>query len=433
MPIAPGISAATLVNQPRAGRVLRTPVHDFQLRQRPFQLQPFMVAPVLPGDTLKNALVNYSALTDPIKNSLLGWWAEHWLFYVPFRAMPDSQHFQAMVLDPAFGELHADTDEPANTAYYHYHAADPSYVIQALTAVVEDWFRNEGETAADGLLDGVPQAGLMKKRWSSSMVLDSATAEPDTLPGQGDDDPNLDVIHGTGGATNFGGAYDAYQALVANQVLDITFEDWLRQYGVRMPRPQDDPKPEMLRYTKDWQFPGYVVDPTDGSQAAAVKWRGSLRADKDRKFKEPGVILGLSSFTPKVYYSTQKQVAIDSMKRSLDWLPAVLAEHAYTSMKLFTSDGAAAGNGPLGFTPSGDYWIDLRDLFVHGDQFVNFPLTDADKGFVALPGSDLKARFVSSADADALFSSASPANKIHQEGQARLSILSQVVDMTPNG
>lgn len=431
MATVPGIAAGQLIKLPSVGRKLRTPRHIWQTRQRPFQMQPFLVAPVLPGETMKNAFIQYSALTDPIKNPLLGWWLEHWLVYVPFRAMPDSQHLQDMVLDPAFGELNAAADEAASTKFYHYHAADPSYVMQALQAFIEAELRNEGETWLTGHLDNVPQIGIVDAGPFESMVLDATATEPDTLPGMGDDDGNLDVIHGSGGATNFSGAYDAYQALVAAKVLDITFEDWLKTYGVRMPKPNDEPVPEVLRYWKDWKLPGQTVDASDGSIAAAVKWRDDYRADKDRRFKEPGVILGVQCFTPKIFFKNQKQVTVDSLKRSLDWLPAVLAEHAYTSLKKFTSDGSTTGDGPLGFTPSGDHFIDIRDLFVNGDQFVNFALTETDANLFSLPAADLTTRWVTSADVDALFANAAPLNQVRTEGICRFGILGNIQDMTP--
>ena len=58
----------------RTGRVTRSPRHTFQLRHKPFLLQPFMFAPVLPGDTVKNMLLQARAVTSPIANPLVGWW-----------------------------------------------------------------------------------------------------------------------------------------------------------------------------------------------------------------------------------------------------------------------------------------------------------------------------------------------------------------------
>jgi len=42
---------------PRQGRWMRRPQHSFSLKSRPWRLDPFMIAPVLPGETLKNLLV----------------------------------------------------------------------------------------------------------------------------------------------------------------------------------------------------------------------------------------------------------------------------------------------------------------------------------------------------------------------------------------
>lgn len=431
--IVPGIPAYQVMEAPTVGRKPRAPVHDFNLRFRPFVLQPFMCAPVLPGDTLKNTLISYSAMTDPVKHPLIGWWYDCHVFYVPFRAMEFSQHLQDMVLDPAFGELNSAADVAADPDFYHAQATKPSFAHAATKAVVEEYFRHEGEDwLTNAHLDNVPQIGLTKKSAISSFILDSASSEPDLLPGTSDQDDNLDEILGSGLSATFAGAYDAYQALVAAQVVDITFEDWLTQYGVKLPTAHNDPKPERIGSYSDWKFPTKAVDQTDGSIASAIHWRDRIKFDKDRRFKEPGVIIGLMCATPKIYLRNQGEAAIDSLTRSLDWLPAVLGEHAFTSLKLFTSNGTNAGIGPLGFVPSADYWLDIRDLFVHGDQFVNFALTATDANIVALPTSAGRTRFVSSADADDLFAAASPANKIHAEGRCRLNILSQVTDMTPN-
>lgn len=426
--IVPGVPASAIIEAPTTARKPRAPVHDFNVRMRPFQLQPAVVAPVLPGDTLKNILCSYSAMTDPIKHPLIGWWFDWHYFYVPMRAMSIASHLETMVLDPAFGELNAAADVTGAFWLYHNHAGKPSFAYHALQSIVEEWFRNEGEDwLTNAHLDNVPQVGLKKKNALSSFILDSATGEPDTLPGTSDQDDNLDEILGSGLSATFAGAYDAYQALVAAQVVDITFDDWLKQYGVKLPTPHTDPRPQRLLSYSDWKFPTKAVDQTDGSIASAVHWRDRVKGDKDYRFKEPGIVLGLCCATPKVYLGEQETAASAFLTRSLDWLPAVLAQHEFTSMKLYT----AAGDGPLGVMAEG-YWLDIRDLFVHGDQYINFERTATDANLVALPNSSGKSRFVSSTDADNLFAAASPLNKVHVEGRCRLSFLSSVVDMTPN-
>lgn len=74
----------------RSDRRARRPQHTFNIRWRPFQIQPFVLAPVLPGETLKNALIQAQIWSDPLgvamKNS--GWWLECFLFYVKHRDLP---------------------------------------------------------------------------------------------------------------------------------------------------------------------------------------------------------------------------------------------------------------------------------------------------------------------------------------------------------
>ena len=67
------------------GRVQRRPKHKFALRHRPFVIQPFMIAPVLPGETLKMAMIQSWAVTDPLASPLIGWTLEHSIFYVKIR------------------------------------------------------------------------------------------------------------------------------------------------------------------------------------------------------------------------------------------------------------------------------------------------------------------------------------------------------------
>ena len=75
------------VARPYAGvkRVQRAPAHPFSLKTRPFQIQPFLISPVLPGETLTNLVHQSRTVTKPIKDPLLGWWTEHYYFYVRLR------------------------------------------------------------------------------------------------------------------------------------------------------------------------------------------------------------------------------------------------------------------------------------------------------------------------------------------------------------
>ena len=76
------MTALSVVDLPRQGRVSRRPEHTFHLRFRPFQIQPCLIAPVLPGETMKQAQVQVRAVADPIRNPLVGWWTSWMRFCI---------------------------------------------------------------------------------------------------------------------------------------------------------------------------------------------------------------------------------------------------------------------------------------------------------------------------------------------------------------
>ena len=60
----------TLLSAPPTDRVGRYPKHTFQVKELAFTAQPFMLARVLPGETLQNIFFEARVITDPILNSL---------------------------------------------------------------------------------------------------------------------------------------------------------------------------------------------------------------------------------------------------------------------------------------------------------------------------------------------------------------------------
>ena len=96
-------------------RKMRAPHTNFHIKTRPWQIQPFCIFPVLPGETMQNAMWKSRVVSDPVKNRLIGWWKEYYLFYVRFRDLVDNDDFKKIFTDPE-----------ANLATY-YSAADPKY------------------------------------------------------------------------------------------------------------------------------------------------------------------------------------------------------------------------------------------------------------------------------------------------------------------
>lgn len=399
---------------PSMGRKIRRPQHPFQLETRPFQIQPFLIAPVLPGETLKNLLLQARVVSDPIKNKLIGWWQEYYIFYVKHRDLHERDTMVDLMINPD-GNL-SSLNAAASTPFHHF-AGYPNFAALCLRRVVEEYFRNEGEDWDNNAIGGLPVAAINSENAYQSMVAAADMVDNDVALTVGVDDQIT--------ASEVETMMNQWQLLRAHNLTEMTYEDYLRQYGVRT-NPAENHMPELIRYVRDWTYPSNTVDPTDGSVASAVSWSIAERADKDRFFKEPGWIFGVTVTRPKVYLRTGGSVA-DLMTTAFSWIPEPWMHDARMSW-VPVADNA----GPLGnITDAGGLWLDVKDLFMYGDQYINYANTATDGNFVDLPLASLQRRYVDSDDVDALFAAASPANKIRQDGIVSLGIASRITDTSP--
>lgn len=400
----------------RVGRSLRNPAHTWQVRQKPFLLQPICFAPVLPGETLKNLLFQARVVTDPIKNPLIGWWCEYYWFYVKHRDLAGAADFMAMMVNP--GQSMAGQVTPAASTALYRTTNQINWQQQCLDAIVSSYFRAEGDNP--GTIDGLPVVGINHNGWfDSAMPLSEYTVG----------DINVDLnANSTITASEVQRALMQWEFLRANNLTEMTYEDYLRSYGVRVQEEVTN-VPELIRYTREWSYPTNTINPTDGTPTSAVSWAVSERADKDRFFKEPGFIVGLSLIRPKVYLSEQRCAAINLLSDAYAWLPAIMRDDPSTSIRQI-----AAGAGSIWPDQSAAFWVDIRDLFLYGDQFVNFSLSATDAGFVALPSADTtNLRYPSDADIKALFVGTTPAALVKQDGIAKFSILGAQTETSPRG
>lgn len=399
---------------PATGRVARRPSHTFQLRHQPYQIQPFLLAPVLPGETLKNALLQSRAVTQPVRSRLIGWWLEYYVFYVKHRDLTAREEFVKMALDPSWTPDNV-TEAAASVPYYHF-GQTINWSKLCLERVTEEYFRNEGEAWDSHVLDGLPIASITGNAWHDSIY--DATVMPDGTVNTGDGDPDLPL-------SELDRAYAQWEFMRANALTTMSYEDFLRTYGVRPEK--EAHRPELVRFIREWTYPTNTVNPTNGAPTTAVSWSIAERIDKDRFFKEPGFLFGVTVARPKVYLSKQAGSAAGMLKDAFSWLPAVMKDDPYTSLKKFFK-GDVAGRGPVdGFAQ--DYWVDVRDLFLYGDQFLNFARTDANANLIDLPASDFQRRYAPETSIDKLFVGAA-GGYVEQDGICNLNILGRQVDYT---
>jgi hypothetical protein len=403
---------SSLINAALAtkSRINRNPTHHWNVKAKPFVVQPIAIAPVLPGETLKNALFQSRVVSDPLNNPLVGWWIEYYWFYCKHRDLAGSEDFQTMMLD--LNHDNSAQEASADNTNFYVKSGNINYVEQCLNAVVEEYFRGEGDSPTT--IDGLPIAQINQNSWLDSLTTSSAYAD-------GDFDVDLDADT-TIEASEVQKSLMHWEFLRANNMTEMSYQDYLGTFGIKT-KTEERHVPELLRYVREWTYPVNTIDPSDGSASSAVSWAVSERMDKDRFFKEPGFIFGVSVARPKVYLSAQTASAVGLMSDAMSWLPAIMRDDPSNSLRQTDSSGV------LSSVASGSYY-DIRDLLIYGDQFTN-RLSD-DINTVALPDANLNARYAAEADILGMFVSETSCY-VKQDGVLRLTILGTQQDMTPRG
>lgn len=404
--------AVVVRDLPKTGRINRRPQHSFHLAHVPFQIQPFLLAPVLPGETLRNLLMQARVVTDPIKNPLIGWWIEYYFFYVKHRDLDARDDLTNMVLDPTWTAAGAGLTDATAVDEHYFCGGGVDWTKLCLKRVTEEYFRNEGEAWDDYKVGTVlPAASINGNSWLDSVVA-AASYDPTTS------DPEITVgADDKVSASEIEVAMRQWQLMRAKNLTNMSYEDYLATFGVRAPLREDPHVPELVRYEREWSYPTNTVDPTTGSPTSAVSWSIATRADKDRYFAEPGFLFGVTVARPKVYFSRQTGSAAWLMDTAYSWLPAMLQGDPNASLV-----HVADATGPLGDnTDANGYWADVRDLLMYGDQFCNFALTATDKGLIALPTVGMQKRYPDKTMVDGLFVTAT-ADFVRQDGVVALTV-----------
>jgi len=412
---------------PKVGRAMRRPVHRWNLRAQPWQIQPCMIAPVIPGESLKNAVLQARVVSDPVKNRLIGWWHEYYFYYVPFRAMSIADELTQMVVDPEW-TTDAISSDVAVPNHYFYGRHSINFVKECLDAIVKYDFRKPDYTGVHEI-GGLPIATINNESWTNSLINEQAVQDWDVAVTDGPDaNSSLD-------ASEVEVAMQQYELLRSNGLIEMTYEDYLKTYGIRgrVVQKTEEFTPELLRYVRDWQYPSNTVD-GEGNVSSAVSWSVAERIDKDRFFKEPGFIFGVTISRPKIYLGRQVGAAASMLDTIRAWLPKVMTNDPYTSLK-----GFANGEGPLetGFadtapaladaTPTQGYYADVRDLFLYGDQFV----FNSTAYTAPLPAVDGNLQFATAGEYDKLFVEQTGTRQhIEQDGMCSLVIAGSQRDMT---
>lgn len=413
--------AMALAPVSRSARVTRSPQHTFQIQQRPFAITPFFIAPVLPGETLNFMLFQSRAITEPLNSPLIGMWMEYYFFYVKHRDLVSvSDELQAMVLDVAAPFT---TVAAADVTETYTAKSTVDWVDLCLERVTAEYFRDEGEAWDTWKIGSYyPACRVQQETWMQSLV-DTASMASETdaiLDLDVDTVPTPDQVHLS--ASELDDLMRQYQMLRDQDLIDMSYEDWLMTYGVAS-NPEASHRPELIRYVRDWKVPSNIVAP-DATPRYAISWNMAERADKKRRFKEPGFLFGVSVLRPKCYFGIQHGSALGLYNDAYSWMPAIMAEDQGASLANISHTDLVLPD----FTA--DFTIDKRDLYLYGDQFTNIALADV-AGAVALPASAANRRYPSATDANGYFVGDTANNYATSDGVVRLGILGRQRDLTP--
>lgn len=419
----------------KQARTTRRPAHKFNIKTRPYELQPFLLAPVLPGESLKNLMLQSQIWSDPLNSEMknIGWWNEYYFFYVKHRDLMGFEQatdgigkdlIDMFVTNESIA-AHQDADGNPFT-YCAPGAID--FALECTKRITEEYFRDDGEAwnASTRAASGLPQVkiyGRGQNDWSASLTL-AADYE--------DRRQDLDLDgDGTIYANEVDLAYQEWAAARDAGLMDMDYDDWMRTYGGGAVVPEVDRVdyhvPELLANVREFAYPTNTVEPSTGVPAVSVGWRVAKRTTKSYRFMEPGWIIGLNVVRPKVYLGNQTGSIAGFMQTRDSWLPAVLNDQMDVSHLLFAADtGPVPTLGGVG-TEVG-YYIDLRDLLMYGDQFVNWDMTVPG---LDLPSTAAQRRYADEASIDALFATAST-GRFKQDGVCSLSILGHQRKQTNN-
>lgn len=401
-------------------RIMRRPQHPFSIRQRPYVLQPFLLAPVLPGETFSNLLLQARVVTDPLKSPLVGWWHEYYFFYVKLNDLHDRELLRDMLVKNA--SISSLYDAAPSNVYYTFDDT-VNWSRKCLQVVTEHYFRNEGEAWDEFVIDTLPVASINTESFTNSLISTDQLSDDDVAITVGGDDQIT--------ASEIEGAMRTWSMLHDMNMTDMTYEDYLRTFGVNVPVTGDLHRPELIRYSRTWTYPTNTVNPASGAVTSAASWSINERADKKRLFREPGFIFGVTTSRAKVYASGLGGSAAGALRELADWFPAMMTGDDRATLQAWPEL-----TGPVPVYNTADnagYTIDLRDMLIYGDQYVNFDrsaVTDAN--LVSLPTPTGQRRYLDGTQVDKLFHTPANGKLVRQDGLVSLNIASRMSrDRTP--
>lgn len=408
-----GIHVINAVQQ--VPRMKRRPQHPFNLETRPFLLQPFHIAPVMPGETLNKISLKSRVVTKPLAESLVGWWKEYFFFYVKLTD-----------IDPDLGQLFVDPDydstgfDTASARVEHFQRPGKDWVKLCNDLIGATFFQDEGSTMLTR--DSLPLTAVKSNNWTDSLILES-----DVTP---------DAAVGTTEISDLQDQVSAFEQMRMLRMSEMGYADYIKSYGVRTTNIERG-EPELLRWISDFTYPSNTINPSDGAPSSACSWSFTENMEKPRFIKEPGFIFGCTVARPKMYMANVAGTLTSRMETAEHWFPPYLMDDASSTIFKHDNSDLLINASALPTDPADEHYYDLRDLLMYGEEFTNVDIAYTDAKGADLPqllnaDRDIN-KYPSDANVDELFTNAgvsAPENLVYEDGLVSLDISGRQKDMT---
>lgn len=401
-------------------RGVRHPTHPFRVSHKPYVLQPFLIAPVLAGDSLDNINIRSRAVLKD-QDRLAGHWLSHQVFYVKLTDLDEREALVAMLID-ATNEKAVPNPVGATDPTWYRTVGTMDFVEMCLQTVCDHYWRFEGEAHDDftATIGGIerPIAPIRNIGWIDSMQNYA------TLPVGADVDVDLNA-DATITASEIEQAQMRYHALLQQGNVEISWEEYLAKFGMKI-APESLHIPERLFSRTLWQLPSNTVDVSDNTTVTAVSWQVDHSMNSRKVFKEPGFIFGVTYAQRKEYLSGLSGNASGLLWKSSAWLSDALMNSGAYSLERLSDDLAGHAIVPssvessVGAGNGKDLIFDYKDLYLYGDQFFVPNATDVEP-VAALPDAAVRKRYHDDAVIEAM-------PDVVQDGTVMLTINSTVFD-----
>jgi len=407
-----------IVTKPqRRSRKNRTPNFPVAGTLKPYGLYPVFAMPVLPGETLQSLSFKHRTLSKPIKHPLGGCWGEHWLVYVKFTDL-DRDLGQSFINDTTASTAY---DASSSSDRYFTKSGQIDWIRLCCERVHDAYFVNDDETPQT--IDGVRKCKLNNASWYQNMIFKPADEAVPTV----DSSDMYEHLQG-------------WMMLQQANMTELTYEKYLETYGVRQVR-KNVGDPEILRFARSWVQPVNTVEPSTGTPSSAWAWSDEIKMSKGKRFDEPGFVLMLACYRPKMFQENLRYSMIGNLWGFSDWYPSYNLEDPTAGVKKLMTDDAVFAAAAQD-TGVGELLYDHRDLLSHGEQFVNdwtnnpydLPMSAGleVKTTAASSQQELRGEYPDDADIEALFSSTASASDslLYYEGIAQSVISGHIEDTT---